>query len=224
MDATRRSVILTGVKATAKYFGVTERQARHWQEHKRIPTFRFGGQVCARDVDLHEMMAELAEKARAARVTEQPSKQLPTVNDLTRRRLGRCGRAGRGGGIEPHRPRRSVAPPNPPSKGPTTKSSMPIRLKPRGRGRILLGVQLPVAEIDDRGCTQEVGSGQVVAGDVADDRVVGSSDGSRCDALPVSGKGKAPSWSEFRSLRETNFRAWTVPFLIVAPAALTAGP
>lgn len=44
---------------------------------------------------------------------------------------------------------------------------------------------LPVARIDDRSGTQEVATSQVVGGDVADDRVVGASDGREAMLLLV---------------------------------------
>jgi len=84
----RKFRVLTGIKAIADYLGIKERQARHWQEHKRIPTFTMGDQVCARDIDLDDAMAKRVADAQAEReasavAAEQPP---PDVRRLLRPR------------------------------------------------------------------------------------------------------------------------------------------
>lgn len=56
--------LLYQVPAIAKFFGMTEKQARHRIERGEIPTFRMGGTICARRSTLTAWLA--AQEARAA--------------------------------------------------------------------------------------------------------------------------------------------------------------
>jgi hypothetical protein len=77
VNATKKAEgeILYGVKAIAKFLGVTRRQAQHLVDSKAVPSFKMGRTVCARPERVRSVI-EAAENGRAA-----PSDQVDQPQD-----------------------------------------------------------------------------------------------------------------------------------------------